>query len=384
MKQKILLAFLVLLFVPIASAQVYKITDLGPLSPTAINFWGQVVGNLNGEAFIWAQFGGLKGLGKLPGGTSSYAASINDLGVVTGTADGTGTVISPFPSIPNQECSDLTQPFVWTPRNGMQGLGGVVLASDQNYTWCDVPFHGTSVNDRGQIVGYDETGPDSYQFAFLWTSTGGMTLFGGSWPPTSASGVSNTGQIVGQNATFALFDYNAVHATSWRSGVATDLGTLGGGEDVVDYNSSASGVSDLGQIVGWSTTTPISFPPCSYDTNCPIHAVLWSRTRSNTRFGDSPGDSFSAALKINLFGVVIGASGNTIVQEGLSPSFPEVIGRPFIWSKGSGMLDLNTLISASSGWVLNSATGINIWGQIVGTGTLNGESHGFLLTPRFF
>ena len=112
--------------------------------------------------------------------------------------------------------------------------------------------------------------------------------------------------------------------------------------------------------------------------------MLWSRTGAIRDLGTLPGDSFSAALKINLFGVVIGASGNTIVQEGLSPSFPEVIGRPFIWSKGSGMLDLNTLISASSGWVLNSATGINIWGQIVGTGTLNGESHGFLLTPRFF
>ena len=44
--------------------------------------------------------------------------------------------------------------------------------------------------------------------------------------------------------------------------------------------------------------------------------------------------------------------------------------------------DLNTLISSTSGWVLNSATGINIWGQIVGSGTLNGQSHGFLLTPR--
>jgi len=39
-----LCALLISLVAPLASAQVYKITDLGPLSPTAINIWGQVVG----------------------------------------------------------------------------------------------------------------------------------------------------------------------------------------------------------------------------------------------------------------------------------------------------------------------------------------------------
>ena len=34
-----------------------------------------------------------------------------------------------------------------------------------------------------------------------------------------------------------------------------------------------------------------------------------------------------------------------------------------------------------SGWVLNSAVAINMWGQIVGSGTRNGHIHGFLLTP---
>jgi hypothetical protein len=46
------------------------------------------------------------------------------------------------------------------------------------------------------------------------------------------------------------------------------------------------------------------------------------------------------------------------------------------------MEDLNTLIPASSGWTLNSAADINLWGQIVGSGMLNGQAHGFLLTPR--
>ena len=46
-----------------------------------------------------------------------------------------------------------------------------------------------------------------------------------------------------------------MHAASWKNGIATDLGTLGGRGD---YASSANGVNDLGRIVGWSTTASIS------------------------------------------------------------------------------------------------------------------------------
>ena len=276
MKQTILIAF-VLLLVPIASAQVYKITDLGPLSPTAINIWGQVVGNLNGQAYIWTQFAGPQGLGTLTGGTSSYAASISDLGVVAGTADGPATVISQDPSFPNEECSDLTQPFVWTARNGMQGLSTVGYFAWWPY-WCDIPFYAAGVNNFGQVVGYSEQAV-SYQWGFLWTSADGMTLFGGSWPPTFVNGISNTGRIVGQNSGDPYSTYGFGNATSWESGVATDLGTLGGGADVVGYSSSANGVNDLGQVVGWSTTAPVEFEACSggVGTGCPMHAVLWTK-----------------------------------------------------------------------------------------------------------
>ena len=156
MKQRNLIAF-VLLLVPIASAQVYTITDLGPLSPTAINIWGQVVGNLNGKAFIWTQFSGRKSLGILTGGTSSYAASINDFGVVTGNADGPGTVISQSPFAPNQECTDLTQPFLWTPKSGMQGLGyGRRSSAIRDLLVRDSILWHLGVNDLGQVVGYTD------------------------------------------------------------------------------------------------------------------------------------------------------------------------------------------------------------------------------------
>jgi hypothetical protein len=66
----------------IAVAQHYTITDLGSLSPTAINTRGQVVDKYNGHAFIWTKTGGMRDLGLLPGGTFSMAVAINDLGLV--------------------------------------------------------------------------------------------------------------------------------------------------------------------------------------------------------------------------------------------------------------------------------------------------------------
>src|SRR5580765_9041152 len=88
------IALLLVFAVPSAYGQLYTITDLGPLSPTAINTWGQVVSNLNGHAFIWTKTKGLRDLGILPSGIFSRAAAINDFGAVAGTADGPGIATS--------------------------------------------------------------------------------------------------------------------------------------------------------------------------------------------------------------------------------------------------------------------------------------------------
>ena len=48
---------------------------------------------------------------------------------------------------------------------------------------------------------------------------------------------------------------------------------------------------------------------------------------------------------------------------------------------GSVMSDLNSLLPAASGWTLTTATGINAGDQIVGSGTIGGATHAFLMTP---
>ena len=358
----------------LAAAQSYTVTDLGQLAPTAINKWAQVVGNYNGQAYIWT-FGHWRPLGLLPGGTFSWAASINDLGTVAGTADGPGQILEFGLTF---ECNDLIQPFIWTQRTPIRGLGAVGPASDaqaEEEHGCPYPFYAAAINNRGQVVGYTGQLTDAFQWVLFWNA-GGMSIFGSSWPNTYGNGISDSGEIVGENG-----DVNIGYATYWKNGVATELQGLPGTPEF--EGSAANGVNDLGQIVGWS---PL------YDESI-SHAVIWTPSGAISDLGTLPGDTDSSASKINLFGLVIGSSGNTVINStavlgGQDSSFDigplEVIGRPFIWSAQRGMQDLNKLIPPNSGWVLNAATDINVWGQIVGSGMLNGQPHGFLLTPKDF
>ena len=45
-------------------------------------------------------------------------------------------------------------------------------------------------------------------------------------------------------------------------------------------------------------------------------------------------------------------------------------------------VDLNTLIPKNSPWYLQNASSINDAGEIIGWGTINGEVHAFLATPK--
>jgi len=380
MKLTTLIGF-VLLLVTIASAQFYTITDLGQLSPTAINTLGQVAGNYNGHAYIWS-FGNRSSLGLLLGGTFSWAAAINDFGVVTGTADGPGQIVS-IDGGSTIECSDLIQPFIWTQQKKMRGLGTAGPASDDaslEDNGCPYPFYGAAINNHDQVVGYTGQLTDVFQWVLLWTNKGGMSIFGSSFWNTYGNGVSNTGQIVGESGR-GIFGGDA---TYWKNGIATDLGGLPGIPPL--GSSAANGVNDLGQIVGLSST-PIDGNGQSF-----IHAVIWTQDGTISDLGTLSGDTASSASKINFSGVVIGSSGDNVTrstimggQDSVFDVGPlEVTGRPFVWTAKSGMQDLNTLIRPNSGWVLNTATDVNVWGQIVGSGTRNGQAHGFILTPYPF
>ncbi len=82
------------------------------------------------------------------------------------------------------------------------------------------------------------------------------------------------------------------HAFAWFDGVMIDLGTLGG------TISTVGGVNDLGQIIGWSTTSGRDFTTA--------HAFLWDRD-SQRDLGTLGGVS-SFAFDINNRGDILGVA----------------------------------------------------------------------------
>lgn len=368
MKQKALTA-LVFVLAQIAGAQEYKITDLGSLTPVAINLWGQIAANLNDHAYLWTATAGKRDLGLLQGGTFSRAAAINDLGAVAGTADGPGTIINSQDQ--TATCTKLTQPFVWTQAKGLTTAPSIPVVSNTLMRAggaCAQGVYANDINVLGHVVATNRF-LSSYMDGFLWNGARTVTFVGEDYQD-SANAINISGVIVGQSLNYPTASW----AVLWKNDVKTTIAAL----NPASRCSGANSINDLGQVVGWSGTTG---SPC-IDSQAPVHAFLWKSGSATADLGTLPGDTSSVALKINLAGKVIGNSGNTVTTSPVPPLI-QVVGRPFVWSKPGGMRDLNQLIDPHSGWKLNSAADINIWGQIVGTGTYKGQTHGFLLTPRF-
>jgi probable HAF family extracellular repeat protein len=202
-----------------------------------------------------------------------------------------------------------------------------------------------SINNAGQVVGTSDSR------AFLWQD-GVMTDLGAlaGVPYTEASHINDAGQVSGLASTDI-----AVHAVVWDQGQVTDLGTLPG-----DPASAAASINNLGHAVGWSGT---------WDDDPQLQAVLF-QDGTVTWIGPLG----SVALSINDADQIVGSM----------PAFSgPVRNHAFIYADGV-LTDLNTFIPADSGIVLESASGINNAGQIVGTSYgLRGSTgpRGFLLTP---
>lgn len=142
---------------------------------------------------------------------------------------------------------------------------------------------------------------------------------------SSASGINNTGQVVG----------NSGHAFLWQNGIMRDIGTLPGSS--FGY---ANGINNNGQVVGYSSTNGDSIP----------RAFLY-QNGSMKSLGTLGGTNWTVAYSINDNCQIVGYSPNSGGSE-----------HAFLWQNGS-MQDLGTLLG-SSGFSL--AYGINNKAQVVG------------------
>jgi probable HAF family extracellular repeat protein len=114
-------------------------------------------------------------LGYLPGGTSSYALGVSDVGSV---------------AVGWSQSTEGQQAFRWTPSGGIIGLGDLPAGAFNSFA--------TDVSADGSVVvGTGRAAPT--QQAFRWTSTTGMVSLGsldGSDGNSSGEAVSPDGNII--------------------------------------------------------------------------------------------------------------------------------------------------------------------------------------------
>jgi probable HAF family extracellular repeat protein len=181
--------------------------------------------------------------------------------------------------------------------------------------------------------------------------------------PTICSAASYTIAGLGGAAAEAFFGRgSSVSASGQVAGVA-DSGFEypavfnGDAVNVLNFEGSATGINDVGQVVG--------------ETFFPSHLAFVYDNGTVTYLGESQGMLYGHADGINNNGDIVG---NWVYSN--VPNGP-IIDGAFLYS-GGVMHDLNSLISPSSGWVLQDAQAINSSGQITGYGMIGGQQHAFL------
>jgi probable HAF family extracellular repeat protein len=326
-------------------------------------------------------------LASFAGAAEPYA--LVDLGVDVSPEDvnGLGVVVGS-----RRLASGATAAFVYTSADGMlQDIDGTIAHA---------------VNDAGLIAG------DTLIGAFL-LQDGVFREFA----DTSALGISENGLVSGYRALDnpyrpspqplapALYDGTAwqvldvakVYSRGTRQGVYADLFVL---TDVNEAGYAVGSKSRYGLYGSSAILTPPAFDQVVYlpipnggraaainganlvvgetgedsATGTFAHAFLYDGARV-TDLGTLAGGLRSSASDINEADQVVGDSWLETVNTSLYQ--PDRY-HAFLWESGPGMRDLNDLVSAP-GWILTSATAINDSGDIVGTGIVGGELHGYLL-----
>lgn len=217
----------------------------------------------------------------------------------------------------------------------------------------EVPFNIFGYNNAGQTAGERASLVVNGMRALRFDPGVGFVDLGGPIPSSTQQGraINAWGQV-GANINWSGGRGSAaVHTpgVGWRT-----LGALGSG------NTEVRAINDLGDIVGYSHTASVVTD---------FEAFVVFAGGHMQALGVLPGDDHSAADDINNNQWVIGESGNT---------------RPFLWTQATGLIDLQTLVPAGSGWTIQSVDDINNNGQIVGAGRIEGISglFPFVLTIR--
>ncbi len=341
----------------------YSITDLGTLpgesfsGASAINSRGDVVGDSQSGLSSpqpWSAFVYRNGaMTRLPQTSPKMtsASAINDTGQATGFVD--------ISELSNQ---------------------AAVFSAGRAHLLKTPPGYagsfGTGISGRGQVVGallvpgLETTGSSGRAFLYSGGRMTALALLPG-WPASQANGINAAGQVVGDD----LRGFSASQAFLYdsASGKMTALPAPPG------TNSRAHAINAAGDVIG-----EIEKPYADG------YVALWQNGRVKN-LGALPGTDLSIGTALNDRGQATGNSFNG-AETGLSrflsylrrlrtPAWVRPQQTAWVYRDGK-MSDLNALIPRDSGWTLETATGINDRGQIVGSGLHDGRERAFLLTPQ--
>ncbi len=294
-------------------------------------------------------------------GNSSNAFAVNSSGQVTGWAD---------------DSSGVNRGYIWS--NGtMTHLGNLGGGRSE----------GNAINESGVVTGFSTNSSSNAQ-AFIYNGTmSSLGTLGGNLSYGYA--INNSGQVAGPS--------QITGSTAYRSFISAP----GGLQEIQSVNSAtttwAYGMNDAGSVVGCTLISGVTGArgfyfdgtntvaigtgtSRAYDINNLNQITGFSRDFTGmdrayilqgsvmTDLGTLGGFT-SHGYAINDSGVVVGEAANAAGQT-----------RAAVFSNGV-VTDLNSFLDPNSGWVLNSARGISENGYIVGIGTLNGATRGFVIAP---
>jgi probable HAF family extracellular repeat protein len=242
-------------------------------------------------------------------------------------------------------------------------FGITSLVNGQTYTITalgvlrgDSSSASNQINSSGQVVGCSDTSTQNdpcsggySSHAFLWNSKKGMkdlgTLHGDS--TSSAFGVNDPGEVVG----YSQNEQNVAHAFLWRSkGGMVALPKLPGGT-----TNFAVAINAAGVIVGASDFQ---------NSNGNQDAVMWTADGKIHDLGTVEGAQYSQGNGINSRGRVSGQCSNT--------------SGAFVWTKKMGIRTLEGLVSGGS----TVSFGINNIGTVVGNAQATDGTHPVLWTAN--
>jgi probable HAF family extracellular repeat protein len=304
------------------------------------------------------------------GGTASFAYALNDFGQVVGESEIPGNASTHAFLYSNGKMTDLY------PLNSqtLQTVGP------------------SGINDAGQIASGAIVG-SVYAPVIFNSRTGALTPIGSLGGVTSYgfNGVATSINIVGNAVGYSYIDSVTRHAFLYSNNGINDIGSFGG-------YSAAMAINDVGVIVGFASDQSNGVAHAFVYTDgvmTDIHPATESYALDVNNLGQVVGQFLTADQSAfhaflyshgNFTDLGLAGSGETVAS-GIN-DWGQIVGstsiadqqHAFIYEDGN-IIDLNGLVPQDSGWELSQALQVNNLGQIVGSGLVNANFHAFLLTP---